>query len=82
MTQKATPRQGRQHSLLAPYRVLDLTGGGPGARLLADLGADVIRAEPPFGSVTRCRGPGHQLLSAANEGLAFLLSQRTEGRDS
>lgn len=44
---------------LAPYRVLDLTEGGLnlGGKLLADLGADVIRVEPPGGSATRCRGP-------------------------
>ena len=46
-------------SLLQPYRVLDLTEGGLNfaGKLLADLGADVIRVEPPFGSATRCRGP-------------------------
>lgn len=44
---------------LEPYRVIDLTEGGLNlaARLLADLGADVIRIEPPFGAATRCRGP-------------------------
>ncbi len=44
---------------LAPYRILDLTEGGLnlGARLLADLGADVIRVEHPSGSRTRRIGP-------------------------
>ena len=39
----------------APYRVLDLTEGGCmiGGRLLADLGADVIKIEPPGGSPSR-----------------------------
>ncbi|MFC1861602.1 CaiB/BaiF CoA transferase family protein [Chloroflexota bacterium] len=42
-------------SPLGPYRVLDLTEGGCmiGGRLLADLGADVIKIEPPGGSRSR-----------------------------
>jgi crotonobetainyl-CoA:carnitine CoA-transferase CaiB-like acyl-CoA transferase len=42
-------------SALPPYRILDLTEGGCmlGGRLLADLGADVIRIEPPRGSPSR-----------------------------
>lgn len=45
--------------LLAPYRVLDLTGK-PGwlcGRILADLGADVIKVEPPGGDPGRRFGP-------------------------
>jgi len=40
---------------LSPYRVLDLTEGGCmlGAKMLADLGADVIKIEPPRGSPSR-----------------------------
>ena len=40
-------------------RVLDLTEGGANwcGRVLADLGADVIKVEPPGGSPTRRRGP-------------------------
>lgn len=47
---------------LSPYRVLDLTEGGYniGAKILGDLGADVIRIERPSGSPTRCNGPFHQ----------------------
>ena len=39
-------------SALEPYRILDLTEGGcmVGARMLGDLGADVIKIEPPGGS--------------------------------
>jgi benzylsuccinate CoA-transferase BbsE subunit len=42
-------------SALPGYRILDLTGGGCmlGGRLLADLGADVIKIEPPWGSPSR-----------------------------
>ncbi len=42
-------------SALPPYRVLDLTEGGCmlGGRLLGDLGADVIKIEPPGGSNSR-----------------------------
>ena len=47
------------NSALGPYRVLDLTEGGVNwcGKLLADLGADVIKVEPPGGSPTRMRGP-------------------------
>lgn len=41
--------------LLAGVRVLDLSGGGSDtvSRLLADLGADVVKVEPPGGSPAR-----------------------------
>jgi benzylsuccinate CoA-transferase BbsE subunit len=44
---------------LAPYRVLDLTDekGLFCARILADLGADVVKVEPPGGSPARAMGP-------------------------
>ncbi|MCH8109248.1 MAG: CoA transferase [Chloroflexi bacterium] len=46
-------------SALSPYRVLDLTEGGMNwcGKVLADMGADVIKVEPPGGSPTRNRGP-------------------------
>jgi crotonobetainyl-CoA:carnitine CoA-transferase CaiB-like acyl-CoA transferase len=45
--------------LLASLRVLDLSGDGGDAvtRLLADLGADVLKVEPPGGSPSRARPP-------------------------
>lgn len=45
--------------MLSPYRVLDLTEGGCmiGGKILADLGADVIKIEPPGGSPSRKTGP-------------------------
>ncbi|MBJ22057.1 MAG: hypothetical protein CL933_21825 [Deltaproteobacteria bacterium] len=45
--------------MLSPYRVLDLTDhrGELGPRILGDLGAEIIRVEPPEGSEARRRGP-------------------------
>ncbi len=50
--------EGRQ-SPVKPYRVLDLTQelGAFCGRILADLGADVIKIEPPSGDLTRRHGP-------------------------
>ncbi|MDP6454003.1 MAG: CoA transferase, partial [SAR202 cluster bacterium] len=47
---------------LGPYRALDLTEGGFNwcGKALGDLGADVIKIEPPGGSPTRDRGPFFQ----------------------
>ena len=44
---------------LSPYTVLDLTEGGFNwcGKVLADLGANVIKVEPPGGSPTRNVGP-------------------------
>lgn len=46
-------------SLLSPYRVLDLTRGDDHfcGKILADLGADVVKIEPPGGDPTRNIGP-------------------------
>jgi len=49
----------KREGLLSPYRVLDLTDekGLFCAKVLADLGADVIKVEPPGGSSARTIGP-------------------------
>ena len=46
-------------SALSPYTALDLSEGGFNwcGKLLADLGADVVKIEPPGGSPTRRLGP-------------------------
>ena len=48
-----------QPTALSPYSALDLTEGGFNwcGKLLADLGADVVKIEPPGGSPTRRLGP-------------------------
>jgi crotonobetainyl-CoA:carnitine CoA-transferase CaiB-like acyl-CoA transferase len=55
----ATPSLRSPRRLLASLRVLDLSGddGDAVARLLADLGADVLKVEPPGGSPSRTRPP-------------------------
>lgn len=54
--------------LLDAVRVLDLSGGvtDPVARLFADLGADVVKVEPPGGSPARTHRP-----TLAGAGIAF-----------
>jgi crotonobetainyl-CoA:carnitine CoA-transferase CaiB-like acyl-CoA transferase len=49
----------RVEGMLSPYRVLDLTDeqGLMCGKLMADMGADVIKIEPPQGSAARDRGP-------------------------
>src|SRR5438445_3810183 len=48
--------------LLSPYRVLDLTDelGFLCGKILGDLGADVIKIEPPGGDPARRLGPFYQ----------------------
>jgi len=60
--------------LLSPYRVLDLTGplGFLCGKILADLGADVIKVEPPGGDPARKSPPLLQLGSGEPQSLAWL----------
>ena len=53
---------GETRGLLSPYCVLDLTDdkGLFCAKVLADLGADVIKIEPPAGCIARRIGPFHK----------------------
>lgn len=49
----------KEERFLPPYRVLDLADekGVFGTKLLADLGADVVKIEPPWGDKVRAKGP-------------------------
>lgn len=80
--------------LLAPYRVLDLTDrhGWLCGRLLGDLGADVIKVEPPGGDPGRRLGPFYRdepephkslpwLAYNANKRGVTLCLDRPEGQD-
>lgn len=55
---------------LAGYRVIELTGplGEWCGRLLANMGAEVIKVEPPGGAPTRAWGPHAELSSADEDG--------------
>ncbi|MFQ5830117.1 MAG: CaiB/BaiF CoA transferase family protein [Candidatus Methylomirabilia bacterium] len=56
---------------LAPYRVLDLTDhhGSLCGKILADLGADVVKVEPPGGNPARRVGPFAEDLQDADKSL-------------
>jgi crotonobetainyl-CoA:carnitine CoA-transferase CaiB-like acyl-CoA transferase len=62
--------------LLRPYRVLDLTNelGELAGRILADLGADVIKIEPPGGEPSRWRPPFYADAPHAERSLAWWAS--------
>ena len=58
---------------LSGYRILDLCDA-PGVlctKILADLGADVIKVEPPAGNATRYRGPFYQEQTDPEKSLFF-----------
>lgn len=57
--------------LLSDYRVLDLSGplGFLAGKILADLGADVIKVEPPGGDPSRAWPPQRTLPDGSTEGL-------------
>lgn len=59
--------------LLGHVRVLDLADGPAGfcGRLLADLGADVVKVEPPGGEASRAIGPFQRDEPVPGESLSF-----------
>ncbi|HJQ82878.1 MAG TPA: CoA transferase, partial [Candidatus Binatia bacterium] len=59
---------------LAHLRVVDLTDvrGALAGRIFADLGADVLKVEPPGGDPDRVRAPFAGGVAAADRSLAFL----------
>lgn len=66
--------------LLAPYRVLDLTDvrGQLAGMVLGDLGADVLRIEPPGGSEARRVGPMLDGGPIAERSLSFVVYNRNK----
>ena len=67
-------RKGHGAGFLPPYRVLDLTDekGVYCGKLLGDLGADVIKVEPPGGDRMRSKGPFHKGDVHPEKSLPFL----------
>src|SRR5919199_5011115 len=65
--------KGQQPQALRPYRVLDLTQaiGWTCGKLLADLGADVIKVEPPGGDPGRRHGPFYHDIPHPERSLAW-----------
>lgn len=61
-------------SMLSPYRVLDLTTerGLLCGQMLADMGADVIKVEPPGGSTARSIGPFYKDVPHPDRSLYWL----------
>jgi benzylsuccinate CoA-transferase BbsE subunit len=57
--------------LLSPYRILDLCDdkGMFAGKILADMGADVIKVEPPRGDPARKRGPFYKDIPAPEKSL-------------
>jgi len=86
--------EGRTEAFLDGYRVLDLTDekGQLCGRILGDMGADVIKIEPPGGDASRSTGPFYHddpnpersltwFYANANKRSITLRLDSTEGRD-
>lgn len=71
---RETDTPDKREGALTGYRVLDLTDykGAYGTKLLADLGADVIKIEPPGGDPTRRMAPFAQDTPHPEKSLPFL----------
>ncbi len=66
--------------MLSPYTVLDLTDekGEMASMVLGDLGADVIKVEPPVGSPSRSLGPFLEDAPEAERSLQFFSFNRNK----
>ena len=75
------PDKDRETGFIPPYRVLDLADekGAYCGKLLGDLGADVIKVEPPEGDRTRFRGPFHKGDVHPEKSLHFLYFNTSKG---
>ncbi|UCG82220.1 MAG: CoA transferase [Dehalococcoidia bacterium] len=71
----------KRSGFLPPYRVLDLTDekGVFCGKLLGDLGADVIKVEPPGGDKIRAKGPFHENDVHPEKSLYFLYYNTSKG---
>src|SRR4030042_1595659 len=71
----------RPEGFLPKYRVLDLADekGAYCGKLLADLGAEVIKIEPPCGDKTRLRGPFFKNEVHPEKSLFFLYFNTSKG---
>jgi hypothetical protein len=71
---KIRPAAGRPDLLLPPHRILDLCDaqGAFCGKLLADLGADVVKVEPPGGDPARYKEPFARDERALETSLDFL----------
>ena len=69
---KADPAE--SNAALAGYRVLDLTTplGHPCGKILGELGADVIKIEPPAGDAGRSRSPFYKDPSGTDHSLFWI----------
>jgi crotonobetainyl-CoA:carnitine CoA-transferase CaiB-like acyl-CoA transferase len=74
-------KKGKEMGFLPPYRVLDLTDekGVYCGKLLGDLGAEVIKVEPPGGDRTRYRGPFYHNELHPEKSLYFLYYNTSKG---
>ena len=66
--------------MLTPYRILDFTDerGELAGMILGDLGADVIRVEPPEGSAARRSGPVIDAGARAGDSVQFIAYNRNK----
>ncbi len=75
------PHHYREAGFLPRYRVLDLADekGTYCGKLLGDLGAEVIKVEPPCGDKTRSRGPFFKNEAHPEKSLFFLYFNTSKG---